>query len=121
MFNATVTITRNGESIDQTTGRRAAETAVVILQDADCTVSQSKSSRIKHTDGIREIVKPSYALSIETYEDITIHMGDIAHITMRDATSTETYTINDSILSLGIRRRRWNCEIERIKVPAANA
>jgi hypothetical protein len=117
--NAIVTLSRRGVGIDQTTGRRAAETAVVYLQDAPCLVGQSKSNRITYSDGLREIVKPAYALSLETYEQITIAPGDQAEVTMRDGVP-ELWTVADAIPSIGIRRKIWNMTIERIKTAAPN-
>lgn len=115
--NATITVTRGETSINQTTGRRESTTPETILQDAPCLVGQSKSRRVVRQDGLREFVKPAYSVSIETYDDITLLPGDQAEITMHDAETTETYTIDDAILSVGIRRRIWKCDIERIKTP----
>lgn len=120
LTNTIATFTRRGVGYSQTTGRRTAETARVLLQNAKCLVGQSKNRRITYSDGIREMVKPAYALTLETYESVTFQPGDQVEITMRDSSTSETYTVEDAILSVGIRRKVWKMTIERIKVAAEN-
>lgn len=115
MNNARVTLYRPGETYNQTTGRRTTGTPVAVLVDERCMLSQSKTNRVTYSDGMHQIVKPGYSLLIETYEEINVEPGYTAVVTMRGASVSQSYTITDAILSVGIRRKAWKCDIERLK------
>ena len=115
--NATVTITRRGETIDADTGYREAGDGEEVLTAARCVFSQNKSAgRQVNANGMREYTKPVYALLIPGYPDADLRPGDQATVTP-DAGPVQDLTLNDAVFTVGISESHWECDVDRIKTP----
>lgn len=114
--NAKATITKRGDSIDDTTGYRTKETEPeVLIKDVPCVFSQRTAAKRAYADGMRDYVKPMYTMIIHGYSDLEIVSGVEAEITY--AGKTETFTVSDAVFSPGISASHWECDLERIKTP----
>lgn len=120
IINAHITITRNGVSYDQTTGRRTEETPIPVVENIPCLISLTKARRVPYSDGVREMVKVLYPASFQYHGALAIHPGDIATVTMKGEDEPLTFTVEDAIKSIGIRMKRWKLDLERIKTPVEN-
>lgn len=116
--NALVTITRRGTTIDSDTGYRETGTGTAVLSAVRCVLSQNKSAgRTVNTNGLREYTKPVYALLIPGYPSADLRPGDQADVTP-DAGPEQSFTLNDAVFSVGIMENHWECDVERVKLPA---
>ena len=112
--NATVTIKTTGITYDEDTGNRTEGTPTTILSDYPCLYSQNRGSRrTSYSNGQREYVSASDSLLIPNAADKNIVVGYTAIVTCSGI--TQSYIIENPILSQGLFESIWQTDIERIK------
>lgn len=117
--NASVTITRRGDAYDSATGYRKDTTATAVLTAVRCCLSQNpNASRMVNKDGVRDYAKPVFSLLIAGHPSADLRTGDQATVAP-DSGPTWTFTLNDAVYTNGIGESHWECNMERIDIPAA--
>lgn len=112
--NATVTIRRRGEEIDDATGYRSPVDRNAVLEDAPCKFSWNAGTRQSFSAGVREFVKSTPSLVLDDF-DGEILPGDAADVTFTTAARVheETFTVDTADRRVGTLGTRWFLTLSR--------
>lgn len=118
MFNnATVTISRRGETQDPTTGYRTEGTGRMIIRDVPCYFGNTRNARSRFADGMREYVKATPSVIVADPLCVEVRPGDQATVTYQAGKQSfsQDFTVNDAIPAPGIAETHWEIDLERLK------
>lgn len=114
--NATVTIRRRGEVIDDATGYRSQGDQAAAVEDAPCMFSWNTGTRQSFSEGVREFVKSAPSLVLDDF-DGEILPGDEAEVKFTTAArvDTESYTVDTADRRVGTLGTRWFLTLSRVQ------
>lgn len=112
--NATVTITTNGQSIDDDTGYTVEDDTLTIVEDASAFIQVNTGKASLQQEKYESFVKCTHLMTLHVGEDTLIERGQKASIKDRRG-KTKMYTIEDYVLVQNIGSTYWHIALSIVR------